>query len=147
MLYFILYSSHSKKQFTIQELSDLWKKSVRNNISLGITGMLIHLNERFVQLLEGEKTIVEGLYEKIVRDERHNDVTLLLKGTLNNRNYENWLMAHNNYFDNNPITLGAGSHILNQIGNKVISQSDHPALHFLKMFYLKHYIKNKANNG
>ena len=91
MLYFIVYSSHSKKKFTIQELSDLWKKSVKNNISLGITGILIHLNERFIQLLEGEKTIVEELYGKIVKDERLNDVTQLLKGTLKNRNYEKWL--------------------------------------------------------
>ena len=147
MLYFILYSSHSKKQFTIQELSGLWKKFVKNNISLGVTGILIHLNDRFIQLLEGEKTIVEELYEKIVKDERHNDVTQLLKGTLKKRNYENCLMGYHNYVDNNSISLGAGSHILNQIDNKVISQSDHPALHFLKMFYLKHYIKNKTNNG
>ena len=146
MLYFIVYSSHSKKKFTIQELSDLWKKSVKNNISLGITGILIHLNERFIQLLEGEKTIVEELYGKIVKDERHNDVTKLLKGTLKNRNYENWQMGYHSYVDNNSILLGAGSHILNQIDNKIITQSDHPSLHFLKMFYLKHYIKNKANN-
>ena len=44
---------------------------------MGITGVLCHGGDVFMQVLEGGRDAVNALYNKIVRDARHHDVALL----------------------------------------------------------------------
>lgn len=69
-------------------------QSRRNNKSNHIGGMLCHGDGCFFQCLEGERDAVEALYERLHQDDRHRDVTLLLKRTVKERRFRLWPMKY-----------------------------------------------------
>ncbi len=99
--------------------------------------MLVYLNSRFLQVLEGEKQEIENLYRKIQADRRHDRVYVLLSGPLGRRNFENWAMGFREVDRNDHDRFQNGLEVLKDIENATISPDDHPALQFLKMFYDK----------
>ena len=59
-----------------------------------ISGVLIYHNDRFLQVLEGEKSVVEELYyEHIAKDKRHIELNLLTQGIAEKRAFRNWDMG------------------------------------------------------
>lgn len=55
--------------------------------------MLIHLDNEFLQLLEGEKDQVMTTFNRIALDERHSHVVILGEGPIERRNFEDWDMG------------------------------------------------------
>ncbi|MDH7445130.1 BLUF domain-containing protein [Aquimarina sp. 2201CG14-23] len=82
MLYTISYVSTSSKlsDFQINEL--LYTAKLKNE-EVGVTGILMHSNQNFFQILEGDKKIVQGLYSKIERDVRHSNLIKILDRKIN----------------------------------------------------------------
>jgi hypothetical protein len=66
--YTIAYISRSSPQMRETELLD---NSDNSNNDLGIKGILLFNEGNFLQVLEGEERVVNNLYEKIARDDRH----------------------------------------------------------------------------
>lgn len=64
------------------------------NAQYGITGMLLFINNHFLQVLEGEPTSVEVLYANIVKDRRHRNVRTLMNRRIADREFSNSSMAH-----------------------------------------------------
>lgn len=54
-IYRIVYVSSAVKPFDKAELLDLMRKACGKNQLLGLTGMLLHKDGSFIQLLEGEQ--------------------------------------------------------------------------------------------
>ena len=73
-------------------LRDLAIKAEQNNCSLSISGLLILSGETFLQVLEGPSDSVNKLYQKILKDERHHDVTLISYEQIASRCFEDWSM-------------------------------------------------------
>lgn len=67
-----------------------------NNPAKGITGFLCFDGHRFLQILEGEKTVIQELYASIERDTRHKDIELLHQGDISERSFSEWSMAYDN---------------------------------------------------
>ncbi len=67
--------------------------SQRNNAARDVTGALLFNRGAFAQVLEGPRRAVEDTFERIQRDERHGDVTVLQCGTVAGRAFGNWSMA------------------------------------------------------
>ncbi|KHK92034.1 BLUF domain-containing protein [Novosphingobium malaysiense] len=67
--------------------------SRRNNASAGVTGALLFNMGCFGQVLEGPRRAVEATFERIQRDERHSDVSLLDFKAVDARHFANWSMA------------------------------------------------------
>ena len=65
----------------------------RNNTDRGLTGMLLFGNGTFLQTLEGEAEVVDGLMEKISRDPRHTGMKVLRRETITERLYSHWSMG------------------------------------------------------
>ena len=65
----------------------------RNNTGKGLTGMLLHGNGTFLQVLEGEEIIVEPLLAVIERDPRHTNMKTLHRETISSRQYSDWSMG------------------------------------------------------
>ncbi|XWN33601.1 MAG: BLUF domain-containing protein [Devosia sp.] len=65
-----------------------------NNAKNGITGALICRSDVYMQLLEGPSGSVEAAYERIARDDRHIEVTCLLKSSVTSRLFGDWEMLH-----------------------------------------------------
>ncbi len=59
------------------KLQDLAEKASRNNLELGITGLLLLTGDQILQVLEGPGRFVNQLYNRIINDPRHTDVELI----------------------------------------------------------------------
>ncbi len=62
---------------TEEILQDLREKSGNANIEREISGILLHDNTHFFQILEGPKQQIEDLYKNILEDFRHTEVVLI----------------------------------------------------------------------
>lgn len=75
-------------------IQDILNESRKFNAENRITGCLVHHPKHFIQILEGEREVVTGLFSNIQNDHRHYDVELLTEGQISNRYFENWSMAY-----------------------------------------------------
>ncbi|MCZ4318776.1 BLUF domain-containing protein [Aequorivita viscosa] len=74
-LYTICYVSKAAENTTIDDVKDIFKVTEEANNASGISGILLHSFDNFFQVLEGDKRIVERLFEdKIKKDRRHHDI-------------------------------------------------------------------------
>ena len=64
----------------------------RNNRRDDITGALICRHDLYLQLIEGPTAEIDALYGRIVVDDRHGDVRLLLADTVDTRLFPRWEM-------------------------------------------------------
>lgn len=58
--------------------------------------MLLYKDGNFMQALEGEEKTVRNLYNKIEADSRHRGSMILLKETIEERQFPNWTMGFRN---------------------------------------------------
>jgi hypothetical protein len=61
---------------------------------LGITGMLLCAGRSFLQVIEGEKKNVEKLIGSIERDERHRNITVIIREPVPERSFGEWTMGY-----------------------------------------------------
>jgi hypothetical protein len=93
MMIYLVYVSSAVTPFTRSELSDLLGKSRVNNAALDVSGILLYKDGNFMQVLEGEQTVVQTLYEKVSKDPRHRGLLTLLHGPLAERQFQDWSMG------------------------------------------------------
>lgn len=93
MLSQIIYVSTPQKSFSDEELDDLLTVVRIKNQKRKITGILLYTGSNFFQVLEGEKSDVEFVFEKIKKDATHKDIILIVNEAIPNRSFEDWSMA------------------------------------------------------
>ena len=96
MLYELLYSSEASWEMTQKELLELLEQSRTKNKKLGVTGLLLYHNKEFMQLIEGEKSVILELWETIRKDERHFYAKVIYEGPIHERGFSEWSMAFKN---------------------------------------------------
>lgn len=89
----LTYISHAYDELTSEDIADILEKSIKNNKLWNITGILLYKNKRFFQILEGDKSYIEKIYDKIALDARHYNITILNKSKSKMRLLGNWSMA------------------------------------------------------
>jgi hypothetical protein len=89
----LLYVSSATRHIPPDELATLLERSRRKNTSLGVTGMLLHKDGNFMQVLEGDATAVRQLFDMIGRDPRHAGVLVLRHVEQSTREFADWSMA------------------------------------------------------
>lgn len=75
------------------QVNELLSVSQRNNNSKQVTGALLYSGGYFIQVLEGTQLNVEEVFESIMCDVRHKDVTVLSSEYVSSRNFASWSMA------------------------------------------------------
>lgn len=75
------------------DIKDILSSSQRNNQALGITGALCLSNGIFLQCLEGERSVVNALYHRILADRRHNGTEILAYDEVVKRMFTGWSMG------------------------------------------------------
>lgn len=73
-------------------LAGILSAARRNNPQWGITGALICRHDVYLQLIEGPSDSIEALYSRILKDDRHLDVRVLLQEDMNERLFPAWAM-------------------------------------------------------
>ncbi|WP_145069291.1 BLUF domain-containing protein [Engelhardtia mirabilis] len=89
----VIYSSAARVPFEAAELTALLARSRRRNGELGVTGMLLHVDGSFFQILEGPRESVRELFERIARDPRHAEVTTIIDEPIAGRAFGDWTMG------------------------------------------------------
>lgn len=69
------------------------KISLANNARIGITGCLIFDGKGFLQILEGNRSSVETIYQAIEADPRHRNVHLVGRLEVPKRTFCTWEMG------------------------------------------------------
>jgi Sensors of blue-light using FAD len=105
MLVRLLYASRAAAPVTQEIIDSILQQSRTHNPGLGITGVLCHGGEVYMQALEGGRDAVNALYTKIVRDTRHREVMLLHYAEVPERHFAGWTMGQVNLTKVNPSLL------------------------------------------
>jgi len=105
MLVRCLYASRPIEPLTGAFLERILEQSRKNNPALGITGLLCVSKDLFIQVIEGGRDEVCDLFNAIVRDDRHQQVRLLIYEEIAERQFGNWTMAQVNISNLNPAML------------------------------------------
>jgi hypothetical protein len=105
MLVRLMYASRAAEGMKPDALSAILRKSTTTNPKHGITGVLCFSGEVFLQVLEGGRSQVSQLYNRIVQDPRHTDVVLLSYEEIAERQFAGWAMGQVNMNMLNPALL------------------------------------------
>ena len=132
MLFQLTYKSEAAPNLKVEDLQNILNTSRSFNSSENITGCLIYTTKIFVQILEGEKTVVQKLYESIVKDKRHFNVTLIHEGAAVQRKFPKWAMA---YLNPNDATEGPKSDEVMLSLQKMYGSSQGPAFDLDRFWY------------
>ncbi len=62
----------------------------RRNSAAGISGMLMHHDGSFVQLLEGDAAVLNETLTRLQRDEQHRGVQTVLSSAIDERGFDEW---------------------------------------------------------
>ncbi|MDE2429032.1 MAG: BLUF domain-containing protein [Burkholderiales bacterium] len=105
MLVRLLYASRTSNEKMCDIVQAIVTQSRQHNPQHGITGILCHTEQVFMQVLEGGRDAVNVLYGQILRDPRHRDVVLLDYEEIAERRYSGWTMGQANMGKINPSIL------------------------------------------
>ena len=95
--------SSSRQQDITQFVNDSLPAIRANNARLDISGILLFSDGTFLQVLEGEKDAVQGLYDRIARDDRHHGTKVLLTRETPRRSFPDWSMGWERIDDDHPL--------------------------------------------
>lgn len=90
----LLYLSKATGGLGASGIEALLLSAQRNNSRAGISGMLAFNGEYFLQVLEGGRSEVNGLYQRISADPRHQELLMLQMDEISERLFSDWSMAY-----------------------------------------------------
>lgn len=116
MLVRLVYASRAVDPIDQKMLDAILEQSRPSNVEAGITGMLVASGDTntFLQAIEGGREEVNALYADIVRDGRHEAVTLVAYEEIDERAFAHWRMGRVDLSRVNP--------------SLVLRYAEHPAL-------------------
>jgi len=103
MLIRLLYISRATGAITTTVTGSILESARVHNRVAGITGVLCQGQGLFIQVLEGERSTANRLYNTIIKDKRHQDVELVAIDEIQERKFPNWSMAHVIISESDPI--------------------------------------------
>lgn len=127
----LTYISKVNAVMTKDEILEIGRQSSINNRKINVTGVLISAGEYFFQILEGEQVVVDQLLEKIGRDSRHCDITVLTaEYDWEDRLFSDWDMKTVAITESTDLMLQAVGMMLQNIAQSyhIIGRYTQPAL-------------------
>lgn len=92
-MHHIIYMSRGRRPMSDEELRTLLEQARAANEQQGITGALVYGDGQFMQVIEGEETMLAALYAKLLADPRHTGVVKLADKQIPQRSFADWAMA------------------------------------------------------
>jgi hypothetical protein len=100
-MYRLIYKSRSVEALNWDIVRSITSASEKNNEENGITGVLLASKTHFLQAMEGNFEDVNALFRRIVRDTRHEDVSIISFSVIDARLFGGWGMRGIGAFDFN----------------------------------------------
>jgi len=133
VLYTAVYVSSAVGAWGTTELAALLGQSRAKNTALGVTGVLLHRDGTFMQVLEGEEDVVRPLYGRIAHDPRHADVVNVWGSLSTFRRFGDWSMGFRD-LDSHPVDLPGYTRVLDAPPNVELLRRRLAAADFLSGF-------------
>jgi hypothetical protein len=95
----LVYISQATRKMSSTDLAAIQDKAKTNNAPLDVTGSLFYNGGWFLQVLEGPKSTLDKLYQKIELDPRHKNSRVLYNEPANFRTFPRWSMNMMNLND------------------------------------------------
>lgn len=99
MLVSIVYMSRAATPLGDAALAELLREARLRNEALGVSGILLAKDGRFMQLLEGPAFSVDDRFSVIAKDPRHGEVKSLIREDIERRRFDGWSMAYRSLDD------------------------------------------------
>ena len=127
----LTYISKVNAVLSEEEILEIGHQSSTNNRKIDVTGVLISAGNYFFQILEGDQAIVDELLDKISRDSRHRDITVLAaEYECEDRVFSDWDMKTVAISESTDLMLQAVGMMLQNIAESyhIIGRYTQPAL-------------------
>ena len=116
-------------------MADILQTSRRANKSHNISGMLLCAKGGVLQVLEGEDAVVSKLYRSIELDKRHNNIFLLSKTEVVERQFASWAMGFRRLTETEISRSTIAAEVFNADRDEIESRvKPGPALSMLVLF-------------
>lgn len=90
----MLYASRATgRTDSLLNMATILGESQRNNDRDGLTGALGAHDGRFIQVIEGPTTVLDGLLRRLAGDPRHRDIVILDCRPITQRQFAGWSMV------------------------------------------------------
>jgi len=86
----ICYVSTIQSKVSSSELYEAFVSFKKKNIKNNISGVLLHKNGNFLQIIEGKKETIDALFSKIKIDKRHKHIITLIDFPIPHRLFEEY---------------------------------------------------------
>jgi hypothetical protein len=93
-MYEITYYSIARPNLDTRDIEAILKTARAFNAKQDITGCLLFHNHQFIQILEGDRRVLEDLLSNIKKDTRHHTVFALSDSEKDKRAFSDWTMAY-----------------------------------------------------
>jgi hypothetical protein len=103
----VVYMSLASEDFDEPALRQMLEQARLRNDALGVTGLLVHKDGRFMQVLEGPEHSVQNRLDAIMLDPRHTRIRSLVREEIDRRRFEGWSMAYRTATDPSATEPGA----------------------------------------
>lgn len=90
----LVYCSTSIGKTDLGMVRSILESARINNERLHVTGMLCFNARYFLQVLEGRRSTVNELYQKILHDERHSKPLMISYERIEKRDFADWSMGY-----------------------------------------------------
>ncbi|MGV3579781.1 BLUF domain-containing protein [Brevundimonas sp.] len=91
----LLYASTATgRTDNLMNVATILAESDRNNARDGLTGALAAHEGQYLQVVEGQPAVLDGLLRRLESDPRHKDIRLIDRLPIAQRRFEAWTMAN-----------------------------------------------------
>jgi len=88
-----IYASTKMDALNKDDIENILLSSRKNNARAQITGVLCFSHNHFLQCLEGDRTFVNDLYNRIAGDKRHVNPFIIDYTEISERSFSSWAMG------------------------------------------------------
>ena len=93
----LVYASRAAEPLGTLDLFNLLNQAREKNARLGITGHLLYADGLYTQCIEGPPEAIEALWQVLLKDPRHEAISVLSRQPVTARRFEEWAMAFSSY--------------------------------------------------
>ena len=110
----MVYVSLSPHNLTEDDLAELLIEIRDKNKRQNVTGLLMYHDGAFIQVIEGQKEVIDELYEQLKKDERHHTLLVLLEEYVDHRSFPDWSMGYERIEKEQTTSLDGFSTFMNE---------------------------------
>lgn len=90
----LAYFSKAQREMSLDDIQSILNTARENNAASGISGMLCYESKWFLQVLEGERSVVTELFIDIADDPRHDEISLVSMDYFEEPKFRDWQMGY-----------------------------------------------------